>query len=260
MELSREDVADTIETFVSGMGAESDWDDFISIPIKDPELESIRIRCALMRDEFPPTHPRDFCSDAGLETMRRIAAGLRANPSSKPPENSNVDSFEWLEWLLPRNPPKSLFLFVMACYALTLGRLEMLLIQLGRRWLTAGPYRSLQHSYPNDPLGRQLFDLLLLGPVIESFILVAVLELCRRLKLGVAIQVAVPAAILCLMHTSRAFPFWGLIVAPLFLADAATYLFWRRRSVWVGMMMAILLHFFCNAFAGIATIIDSLHQ
>jgi hypothetical protein len=260
MELSREEVADTIETFVNGMGAECDWDDFISIRIKDPELEAVRMRCALMRDEFPPVHARQFCSEVGLETMRRIVANLRANHSAKPAENSNVDNLGWLEWLLPRNPSKSVFLFVMACYALTLGRLALLLIQLSRRFLTAGPFRPLQRPFSTEPLGGQLLDLWLLAPVIESLILIAILELCRRLKLAVAIQVVVSAAVVCVMHTSLEYPFWGLIVAPGFLADAATYLFWRRTSVRVGMMMTILLHSCCNTFAGMALTAERLHR
>ena len=154
--------------------------------------------------------------------MRRIVADLRANPSPKPAANSNVDDLGWLERLLPRNPSKSVFLFVMACYALTLGRLEMLLIQLLRRFLSAGPFRPLQRPFSTDPLGGQLLDLWVLAPVIESLILIAIIELCRRLKLAVALQVVVPATIICIMHTSHEYPFWGLIVAPAFLADGGT--------------------------------------
>jgi len=79
MQLSREDVADTIEAFVNDTSGEWDWDDFISIPLKDPELEAIRKRCGMMRDEFPPTEPRQYCNKAGFEAMRRIVAELRTD-------------------------------------------------------------------------------------------------------------------------------------------------------------------------------------
>ncbi len=78
MNLSRDEVAGIIESFLNGTSGEWDWDDFISIPLEDPELEAVRRKCAAAREEFPPTQPRQYCGEQGVETMRRIAAELRA--------------------------------------------------------------------------------------------------------------------------------------------------------------------------------------
>ena len=78
MKRTREQVASTIEGFVSGRDNQWDWDGFISIRIDDPELEKIRQRCISVRDEFPPDKVTDYCSPAGLEVMRKLADELKA--------------------------------------------------------------------------------------------------------------------------------------------------------------------------------------
>jgi hypothetical protein len=78
MKRTPEEVAKTIEGFVNGTGRQWDWDGFISIRLDDPELEAIRQRCIAIRDEFPPSDPRGYCSEAGLEVMRQILRDLRA--------------------------------------------------------------------------------------------------------------------------------------------------------------------------------------
>jgi hypothetical protein len=78
MKRTREQVASTIEGFVSGRDNQWDWDGFISIRIDDPELEKIRQRCISVRDEFPPDKVTDYCSPAGMEVMRKMAEELKA--------------------------------------------------------------------------------------------------------------------------------------------------------------------------------------
>ena len=78
MKRTREQVASTIEGFVSGRDNQWDWDGFISIRIDDPELEKIRQRCISVRDEFPPDKVTDYCSPAGMEVMRKLADELKA--------------------------------------------------------------------------------------------------------------------------------------------------------------------------------------
>jgi hypothetical protein len=78
MKRTREEVASTIEGFVSGRDNQWDWDGFISIRIDDPELEKIRQRCISVRDEFPPDKVTDYCSPAGMEVMRKLADELKA--------------------------------------------------------------------------------------------------------------------------------------------------------------------------------------
>jgi hypothetical protein len=81
MKRTPEEIANTIEDFVNGTGKQWDWDGFISIRLDDADLEAIRQRCISIRDEFPPSAPRDYCSDAGLKIMRQIVQDLRARSS-----------------------------------------------------------------------------------------------------------------------------------------------------------------------------------
>ena len=80
MKRTREQVANTIEGFVTGTGNQWDWDGFTSIRIDDPELEKVRQRVIAVRDEFPPDKPADYCSPAGMEAMRKIVDELRGAP------------------------------------------------------------------------------------------------------------------------------------------------------------------------------------
>ena len=45
---SAEEVAEFLRDFIEGSGGEWDWDDFISVPIKRPELELIRAEASMV--------------------------------------------------------------------------------------------------------------------------------------------------------------------------------------------------------------------
>jgi hypothetical protein len=84
MKRTPEQVADTIDAFVNGTGRQWDWDGFISIRLDDPELEKIRQKCVALPIEFPPTARTEYCSDAGVQVMRELAQGLRAQSQGTP--------------------------------------------------------------------------------------------------------------------------------------------------------------------------------
>jgi hypothetical protein len=83
MKRTREDVANTIEGLINGTGRQWDWDGFTSMRLDDPELEAIRQRCVAIPAEFPPTTKTAYCSDAGLQVMRDLVKGLRAQPTGR---------------------------------------------------------------------------------------------------------------------------------------------------------------------------------
>jgi hypothetical protein len=74
-------VAKFLEDFVNGTGGKWDWDDFISSPIADPELDKIRKRCVKLDLEFPPTKPGWFCNEQGLAVIRGYIEQLRTAPA-----------------------------------------------------------------------------------------------------------------------------------------------------------------------------------
>ena len=60
---SAEEVAGFIHDFIEGSGGAWDWDDFISVSIKDPSLEAIRYEASFV--ELPVT-------ESGLEELKRL--------------------------------------------------------------------------------------------------------------------------------------------------------------------------------------------
>jgi hypothetical protein len=78
VKVSKEDVVKYIEDFLSGKGGPWDWDDFISIRIKNnPELEAIRLRCGRLPDDSPPDQG-GYCNAEGIKVLRQILDELRS--------------------------------------------------------------------------------------------------------------------------------------------------------------------------------------
>ncbi len=76
LERSRAEVAQYIDDFIDESGGDWDWDDFTSIQIRDPYLDSIRKRCCAIHDNNPPEVEGEWCSSDGRESLREILAEL----------------------------------------------------------------------------------------------------------------------------------------------------------------------------------------
>jgi hypothetical protein len=74
---SRNQVADLRDSFLGEENGSKAWDAFLSFPLEDENLETIRIRCANLDREFPPDIDGQFCSDKGIEVIRAYIAELR---------------------------------------------------------------------------------------------------------------------------------------------------------------------------------------
>ena len=77
MTLNKKEVVDIIEAFILGTGGDYDWDDFISIRLKDPELEEIRKKCADLPNKYP-SEKKEYCSSEGVIELRNILRELKA--------------------------------------------------------------------------------------------------------------------------------------------------------------------------------------
>ncbi len=77
MKLSREEVVTIIEDFINDKGGKWDWDDFISIKLKDPELERIRLICVELPDTHPPSGKGQYCNFEGIELLKKILLSLK---------------------------------------------------------------------------------------------------------------------------------------------------------------------------------------
>ena len=83
MKLSKDEVADAIQDFLDGKGGAYDWDDFISIPISDQQLDEIRKICAGLPKTFPPGIAQAYCGAEGMALLRKTVAELKGvSPSA----------------------------------------------------------------------------------------------------------------------------------------------------------------------------------
>lgn len=75
--MKKEQVVEVLENFVNGKGEDWDWDDFISVRLKDPKLEEIRRRCLNLDKEFPPVKPGQYCNDGGIKVLLEYITQLK---------------------------------------------------------------------------------------------------------------------------------------------------------------------------------------
>lgn len=81
-ESSADEVAEALRNHLGGGHGPWDWDDFTSVPIKDPALESIRSRALALDD---PSTDQSLNVVAGLLAE---AEGLRVTPPDARPRTS----------------------------------------------------------------------------------------------------------------------------------------------------------------------------
>ena len=75
--MTKAELAHLLESFADGTCGEWEWDDFLSIPHKDSEIEKIRDHCEQLDVEFPPNKPGQFCNEEGLAVLLGYARLLR---------------------------------------------------------------------------------------------------------------------------------------------------------------------------------------
>jgi hypothetical protein len=73
----RNDIADIIERFVDKTDDVYVWDDFISIPTSDPDMELARRECLQIRRDNPSSSSKEWANEAGISLMRGLVERLR---------------------------------------------------------------------------------------------------------------------------------------------------------------------------------------
>jgi hypothetical protein len=79
LERTADEVADYLRDFLNDTRGDWDFDDFTSIPIADPQLESIRDRACRVQEPM---------TDEGLETLRSLLAEAEALAAAERPPAS----------------------------------------------------------------------------------------------------------------------------------------------------------------------------
>ena len=160
---------------------------------------------------------------------------------------------ESLRHFLPRSRSKTIFLVVMACYKVVFNRIITDVIGLGYYWRELGESLAAGLHPMRQISGMYFLTALLVAPVFESAFAIAIIEAVRKLHGRVIVQVIVSVSLVSAIH-SIPYVFHGVAVVPLVLIDVATYLYWRRRSVWTGVWMMIGVHALYNAYAVLHTL------
>lgn len=77
--ISKKEILEILENFVSGKGNPWDWDDFLSTTGYTPEIEKIRRECISLPDKYPPTQKGFYCNEDGLKIIKQIIQELKKN-------------------------------------------------------------------------------------------------------------------------------------------------------------------------------------
>ena len=74
------DVADSIEEFLRiGRDGSRDYDEFLCIRAKDPQVNDLKKRLNEIDDSCRTRQPPHYLSDEGLQALRGIAEGIRSS-------------------------------------------------------------------------------------------------------------------------------------------------------------------------------------
>lgn len=185
-----------------------------------------------------PVSARGVCTDCfelELTSEREVmlqqdVSTLETAPMKRPKVRRHLRSF------IPRSRSKAVFVLAMACYSWTTASIVGTIL---RAFRVAPPPIGLFANEHGEPTAH-VVDLIFLAPLVESLVLLGLIELFRRLHLPAWLQVLLPAFLIGIFHSSGWWP-RGLIVVPGFAIEACAYLYWRSvsRKVAYGVVAAI---------------------
>jgi hypothetical protein len=152
----------------------------------------------------------------------------------------------YLDRFLPRSESKAVFIFALTCYDIAISVVTLRLLRLFGWW----PMTIATPAVPPRPVDLGVADStiwdFLWTPIVESALLIGVIELLRYLKCGAWVQVIVSTVLICALHSLQQPAIWGLAVLPGFLINTGAFVYWRKTSFWTGAQVMVILHFCSN--------------
>lgn len=98
----------TIEEFLNGTGDMWAWDDFLSVPPRDPSFGAFRGFAGSYQGTYPPTDRCEYCSEEGKARLRLYLERLRSQEAAVSRNLSMRNNLVWrkavillLVWMLP---------------------------------------------------------------------------------------------------------------------------------------------------------------
>jgi hypothetical protein len=183
------------------------------------------------------------CFETVLNAERHVQPDEPSFPAIVPAERRKVRIR--LTSFIPRTRSKLVFAFAMSCYCVTLSYF------IGA-WARALNIKPPPTYYLSGGMG-DVFALLVVAPIIESLVLIAVFELVRRAHAPGAIQVMTAALVISEAHV---LPWWAhaVIVLPAFCIQSLSYLYWRSASWKTAFWVVALIHALSNSIPAVSAI------
>jgi len=82
-DLTLRQIVDLIDELLNGTIGPYDWNDFLTLPMKDPEIDNVRKECAAIARKYPPQNKKDWCSEAGKNELLAISERLKKEIKEK---------------------------------------------------------------------------------------------------------------------------------------------------------------------------------
>lgn len=153
---------------------------------------------------------------------------------------------------LPRSKSKTVFILAMTCYALAATRL---LGAIARAFGAPGPPLGVFQEHGHHLL--EAISLLLFAPVVESLVLIGIIELLRKLRAPVWLQITFSALVGTFLHIPVSY---ALVVVPAWFIMSAAYVMWRRESWKIGFVIIASIHALLNLNSAIWVISDAIQR
>jgi hypothetical protein len=186
----------------------------------------------------------EFESGKSAEPFPKAESPAEARPPLQATPSASIGLFSGF---LPRGNSKAVFILVMVCYSWTLSAFVSTLARLAH--VTHAPAGYLSFGSP----GIRVVALLLVAPLIESIVLIAVIELAKLVRSPTWLQIVISSLIIAASHSTTWRPH-GLIVAPSFAIQAAAYCYWSRCSRKSACVVVVCIHALENLMPAIATV------
>jgi hypothetical protein len=172
---------------------------------------------------------------------------VRTASITGPPPEATPPNFAALAFF-PRGDSKVVFVVAMACYAVAANNLLATIF-----WAVGAPQAPVGTLTERGDPALEIVTGLLLAPVIESLVLIGMIELMRRLRVPASIQVLVSAVVFAVIHALD--DVGGLAVAPGWAIMAIAYLAWRHISWRLGFVVVASIHALLNLIPAISTLV-----